>query len=213
MTALVRTAAPAEEPITLEEAKAHLRVDIANDDELIEALITAARMGAEEFTRRAFISQDWRLWLDTFPGAAEPWWDGMREGAATGVLRRFIHLPRSPLQAIVAVKTYDEANVESIFDPTLYFVDTASEPGRLALRSNAAWPVAQRQYNGIRVDFTAGYGDASAVPQPLKQGMLSHIAFLYENRGDGQTLSGHAAAPVPEVAQMLYQPYRVHHLV
>jgi hypothetical protein len=213
MTAFIRTTPPAEEPLSLADVKAHLRVTVDDDDALIGDLITAARLLCEDYTRRALVSQGWRLWLDSFPGCDEPWWDGMREGAAQQVMRRFIHIPRPPLISVDTVKTYDDANTETVFSATSYFVDTASEPGRLALRSSAAWPVPGRSYNGIRIDFTAGYGDASAVPQALKQGMLAHIAHLYENRGDGQGLLSGGLTSTPEVALALYGSYRVHLLV
>ncbi|MBI3419260.1 MAG: phage head-tail connector protein [Proteobacteria bacterium] len=214
MTALIRITPPDEEPLALEETKAHLRVETGEDDELITNLITAARLLCEEYTRRALITQTWRLWLDAFPGLEEPWWDGTREGVDRGMIRRFVHLPRPPLVSVQAVKTYNDDNTETVFDPLLYFVDAASEPGRLALRSNANWPVPQREYNGVRIDFIAGYGDVEDVPQALKAGMLAHIAFLYENRGDEQGLAAQArGSSAPEVALMLYRPYRVHSLV
>jgi hypothetical protein len=214
MTALVRTGLPVEEPLALQEVKNHLRVNNDGDDVLIDSLIIAARILCEESTRRALITQQWRLWLDAFPGGEEPWWDGLREGAINGMIRRFIHLPRPPLISVEAVKTYSEDNEEEEFSAAAYFVDTASEPGRLALRNGAAWPVPGRSYNGVRVDFTAGYGGPEDIPAPLKQGMLAHIAHLYENRGDGQSLAGmRAEAYAPHVAIALYQPFRVHHLV
>jgi len=58
---------PAEEPVTLTEAKNHLRVDLSDDDSLISALIVAAREHAEAITRRAFITQTLKLSLDAFP--------------------------------------------------------------------------------------------------------------------------------------------------
>jgi len=44
---------PAVEPVTLDEAKAHLRVTIADDDGYIALLIPAARERVELFLRRA----------------------------------------------------------------------------------------------------------------------------------------------------------------
>jgi uncharacterized phiE125 gp8 family phage protein len=58
---------PAIEPVTLTEAKQHLRVDIADDDTYIEALIVAARQYAEEYLDRALISQQLAVRMDTFP--------------------------------------------------------------------------------------------------------------------------------------------------
>ncbi len=215
MTALTRTTPPASEPISLAEAKAHLRVSISDDDALIANLITATRMICEEFTGRALITQGWRLWLDAFPGNRLAWWDGAREGAASKLtVKRFIFIPRAPLQSISGVSVYADDDSSTVFPSTQYFVDVNAEPGRLALRNNASWPVPQRASNGISIDFTAGYGATSAVPQALKQGMLAHIAQLYEHRGEGLRFNGDALSvkSLPELVQALYQPFRIQRL-
>jgi uncharacterized phiE125 gp8 family phage protein len=215
MTALTRITQPSSEPITLSDAKTHLRVTITDDDTLIANLITAARIACEEFTARALITQGWRLWLDTFPGDGLAWWDGTRQGANTQLtVKRSIAIPRAPLQGISAVTVYADDDSSTVFSPSLYFVDTAAEPGRLALRNNASWPIAQRRTNGISIDFTAGYGTASNVPQSLKQGMLAHIGQLYEHRGDGLRFYGdsNSVKSLPEIVQALYLPFRIQRL-
>ncbi|MBY0427907.1 MAG: head-tail connector protein [Alphaproteobacteria bacterium] len=215
MTALNRITPPSSEPLTLAEAKAHLRVSTIDDDTLISGLITATRNVCEEFTARALITQGWRLWLDRFPGDPIPWWDGTREGAYTRLtVNRFINIPRAPLQSISAVTIYGDDDSSTLFSPTLYFVDNAAEPGRLALRNNASWPIPMRMSNGISVDFTAGYGAASAVPQAMKQGMLVHIGQLYEHRGEGLRFRGDqiSVQSLPDIVQAMYQPFRIQRL-
>jgi hypothetical protein len=58
---------PASEPVTLQEAKDHLRVDLDDEDSVIEGFIKAARTDCENLQNRAYISQTWELWLDEWP--------------------------------------------------------------------------------------------------------------------------------------------------
>jgi uncharacterized phiE125 gp8 family phage protein len=66
MSSLLLTA-PAVEPLSLDEARDYLRVETNDDDALIGALIAGARIHVEAQTRRALITQSWRLSLDAWP--------------------------------------------------------------------------------------------------------------------------------------------------
>jgi len=77
---LKRITPPQEEPITLNEVKAHLRIDGDEENELLSALITTAREMAEEYTRRSLVQQEWEL--------------GIQE------LTTKVYLPRSPVREI-----------------------------------------------------------------------------------------------------------------
>ena len=90
---LTLIAAPILEPMTLAEAKLHLRVDGTDEDDLITALIVAARRRAEHLLTRALITQTWELTLDEFPAAD-------------------IQLPKPGVLSIVSVKYLDSAGVE-----------------------------------------------------------------------------------------------------
>ncbi len=207
---LTLTSAPAGPALGLDEVKAALRLDDDHtaEDALIAGLVRAAGEACEAFTGRALITQTWTLSRDAWPGA--PAADPVREGLHVGpeVMRpaRALALPKPPLQSIVHVKTYDEADAETLWPAAGYFVDTASEPGRLVARSGQSLPPPGRAANGIEVRFTAGYGEAPAdVPEALRQGMAQFLAFLFENRGDAPL----ERAAHESGAAALWQPFRV----
>jgi phage conserved hypothetical protein, phiE125 gp8 family len=171
------SAPPAIEPITLTEAKAHLRVDFSDDDDLISGLIKTAREYAEGYQNRALCTQTWELWLDSWPSES------------------YIKIPLPPLQSITSIKYYDSTNTEATMADTDYQVDVKSEPGRVALAYSESWPAATlRPINGICITFNAGYGNAGDVPQRMKQAMLLLVGHWYEHRE--ATLTGPAAAEI-----------------
>ena len=179
---------PALEPLTLDEAKAYLRVDTAADDDLIAALIAGARIHVEAQTRRALITQSWRLVLDAWPE------DGR------------IPVRPAPLQALAAARVYDLDNIAHAVDMQAFVADLAG-----SVLIVAPWALAQPQRlgAGIELDVTCGYGDAAAdVPEPLRQAIRLLVAHWYENRGliaAGTT----SVASMPEAVAALLAPYRM----
>ena len=209
MRGLTLVTAPASEPVSLTEAKAHLRLDSADDDSLITALIRSARETAEAHMRRALVSQTWRLSLDRFPAALQPWWDGVREiadmpGDMSGD-GGVIELPRPPLVSVTSVTAYDDSDNPTVASASSYYVDSDTEPGRVILRSGKTWPVAVRVAGAVEVLFVAGYGAAGAVPQAIRQGMLLLIGHHFENR----EAEAAAAGTLPAAVAALWRPYRV----
>lgn len=162
---LTLAVAPAEEPITLTEAKLQARVEVSTDDTLITALITAGRELIEEQTWRALITQRWDYYLDVWPAGDT------------------IILPRPPLRSIVTFEYTDQAGATTAISASDYVVDVASEPGRLRLKGTATWPSATlRELNGVHIRFEAGYGAAAAVPTRYKQALKLLVGHWYENR-------------------------------
>lgn len=169
---------PASEPVTLSEAKAHLKVEHSDDDTLITSLIKAARGYCETYTRRAFITQTWDLFMDEFPPSSdEP---------------IFIHNPK--LQSVTHVKYFDINNVEQTWAGANYQVDIATEPGRILPVDGTTWPAVKRRMNAVNVRYVAGYGAASDVPQEIKQAMLLLIGDWYENREDSSLTNSGASS-------------------
>ena len=178
------TTPPASEPVTIDEVKAHLRLDTTADNELIEdQLIPAAREYCEMVTRRAFVTQTWTLMMNAWGQRADlEWWDGVREGSILGDLPAFVELPGSPLASVTSVSTFAADNTETTFSADNYYVDTFSTPGRIALNPGVVWPTAGRNYHGIKIVYVVGYGDATDVPFALRQAVIQLAAHWYENR-------------------------------
>jgi len=159
------------EPITLEEARAHIHAftDVTEEDTLIEALITAARAFAENYTNRVFLTQTWELVLDAFP---------------SGILE----LPKAPLQSVTSIIYIDNDGTEQTLAASAYKQDTVTDPGRIAPAYGTIWPSTRSEPNAVTIQFNAGYGDQAAnVPQPIRQAMLLMIAHLYDNRAAVET--------------------------
>jgi uncharacterized phiE125 gp8 family phage protein len=157
--------APALEPLTLGEAKAYLRVEHDDDDDLIGALIASTRAEIEASTRRALVTQRWRVIRDAWPAD-----------------QRIVLTP-APLRELVAARVYDEASVAHALDVQAFVLDTSAAPGVIWF---APWAVASpgRALAGIELDVECGYGDAASdVPAPLRQAIRILLAHRYENRG------------------------------
>lgn len=189
--ALTITTAPAAEPVSTAEAKAHCNVTISTDDTYIDTLITAARVWAEQFTRRTFITTVYSLKLDGFPA------NEMR-------------IPLPPLTTTnFAVSYLDTAGTSTNLTVTTdYIIDTASEPGRLAPAWGKVWPVTRGQFNDVTIAYTAGYGSAgSSVPGPIKHAIKILVSHWYEHRET--IITGTIVSDVPQSAEALLWPYRV----
>lgn len=180
---------PGAEPVSLVEAKLHLRVDGADDDALIGALIQAAREQCEHETGRALVSQTWELVLDAFPAAE-------------------IRIGKSPVQSIASVKYLDEQGDEQTLSSGAYVLDADTEPGWLMLAAGAAWPSTASVSNAVRIRFVAGYGASSAeVPAGIRHWMLLRIGTGYKLRE--QFVAGASLAALPgNYADRLLDGYR-----
>jgi len=154
---------PASEPVTVAEAKLHLRVHIDDDDDLIEALIAAAREYCENIQNRAYIERTYLLTFDKIPPFP-------------------IALPMPPLSSVekIEYKKRDGTTVE--WDATNYFVDTDSTPGRIVVAPDGELPTdALYPVNAFQVTYKAGAA-ASDVNERVKAAIKLLIGHWYENR-------------------------------
>lgn len=185
-------AGPAVEPITLAEAKQFLRVEHDDDDDIIPALIVGSRIHVETQTRRALITQSWRLTRDVWPAAG------------------CIELLPVPLKTLDAVRIYKLDGTTLPLDLAGFTLDKSDAPARLCFSRGMiviAPPSPERYVGGIELDVTCGYGDdPEDVPEPLRQAIRMLVAHWYENRG---IIGENHFVALPQSAAALIAPYRV----
>ena len=202
------TTAPSVEPLALADVKSYLRISGSGEDTLLNTMIEAVRVFCEEFTGRALITQTITMTLDATNEAHNMLWEGTRTGPYINFYKDFITLAKPELQSVTSIKTYDDADTATTIDSSKYYVDTSRDPGRVTLRTGETWPTALRVGNAIEVVYVAGYGDAASdVPAPLKLGMMQHLAYLYDQRGDMKDYL--QTRSMPPAVQNLYMPYKI----
>ncbi|HVW36055.1 MAG TPA: head-tail connector protein [Pirellulales bacterium] len=207
---------PAAEPVTLAEAKLHARINLTDDDDLVSALIVAARRYCEAFTRRQFVTATWNMVLDTFPSRTFP--TGMFQTGTfptgsypigtfpggtfpLGALYNWaITLPLPPVQAVNSITYLDSAGDLQTLAPSQYVVDVTGEPARLTPQYGFVWPITRWQVGSVTVQFTAGYGTAADVPETVKAAIKLLVAHWYEHR---EAVSDKTMASVPLAVESL----------
>lgn len=165
---LTRQTPPAVEPVTVAEAKAHLRVDISDDDTYIGTLITAAREWCEQYLDRTLVNTQWVMRFDSFPYEIE--------------------LPRPPIAssgtttAVSLTYTLGDDSTATL-STTTYRVDRNSTPGVVRQLRAGSWPGNLDDYNAVSVTWWAGYGSAgSSVPATIRHAILMLVGHWYESR-------------------------------
>lgn len=153
-------------PVSLDEARAFLRVDATDEDALVTRLIEAATAWCEAASGMAFAQRTLRLSLDRFP-------DG--DGA--------ILLPRPPATIVSAFTYYDTDGALQTWDASDYQADVVAQPARLLPLPGEAWPATQAgRVNAVQVTFNAGLPQASLIDPRAKQAVSLLVAHWFENR-------------------------------
>jgi len=193
------TEQPASEPVSLEDARTHLRVTAFGsplahpDDDYISALIPAARAFCEEYLRRGLATQTIQFGVDNFHGD--------------------IAIPLQPVQSIGSITYIDTAGVQQTLATSVYEIDEYE--GVIRLKYGQSWPVTRGQNNAVTVSAVVGYTngespDSHPLPAAIKAAMLLIIGNLYEHRTqdvvNGSQLNFNS---LPLGVYSLLQPYRL----
>jgi uncharacterized phiE125 gp8 family phage protein len=177
---LTRATAPAVEPVTLSEAKAHLRVDTSDDDAYIGSLITAARQWVEEYLDRTLIHTQWVMRFDRFP--------------PSGI--QAVELPRPPMvtsgtATAVSITFTAEAGETGTYSTAEYRVDRDSTPGAIKPIYGTTWRPHRQDDNAISVTWWSGYGaSGTSVPAAIRHAMLMLVGLWYERRMAADSMGG-----------------------
>lgn len=192
---LVRSVQPVVEPVSLAEAKAHLRVDSEAEDELILALIQAAREWVEVYLDRTLITTQWTMKMDSFPTMArqlsEAYVDrtfiATQQSVRADIFPPDIELPRPPMSRTTTDVTISYVTAEGVsttLSTSLYRVDRDSTPGVVRPPYAGTWPVHRVDQNAVSISWYAGYGDSGdKVPRAIRHAMLMLASFWWEHRG------------------------------
>jgi uncharacterized phiE125 gp8 family phage protein len=160
------TTPPAAEPVTLEQAKMHLRCDdrdgegvlIARpDDDLISSIIEAARDHVEKYCNARWAEQTLVCQCDSFSD--------------------FARLPEGPLKSVTSVGYVDAAGDTQTLDAAIYEARKGGLEPSIGLQSGRSWPVTRP---GSRITLTAVFG--GDVPKAVRQAILLFVGAWYENR-------------------------------
>ena len=187
------TAQPATEPITLVEAKSHLRVTFADEDTYINTLITSARKYCEAYCNRVFITQTWR----------------QNENAWSYPIKLMVN----PVISLTSLKYIDTNEAQqTITDNTNNFQkDFNSDVAKIYSGLVEAFPAIGISINPIEIITVCGYGAASDVPDDIKHAIKLMVSHLYENREmvNVPLNSLSSDIPMPSAVPSLLNRYRI----
>lgn len=161
---ITRVVEPTTRPVTTAEAKLHLRVTHSAEDAYIDALIDSAVNLAEHIMGRSVMPQKWLVQLDEFPDGA-------------------IRLGYPPVTSVDWVKYLPaDGGAEATVAQADYQLDADLLPGWVRPVYGKSWPATYDAMNAVKVQFVAGWANAAAVPQPIKQWILLTVGAWYVAR-------------------------------
>lgn len=176
-----RVTPPVNRLVTAQEVKVLIGADPDVSNAAVERIIDAVTIEAEKYTRRAFLTQTFDLFLDHFPKerpSDAPWWLDTVYSFANAV-----EIPRPPLQSVTSIKVLDYSNNETTIDSGVYFVNNRSDPGSVVPRQLETWPTEVLPEAGVTIRFVAGYGDeAEDVPADIRLAVITQSAHVLSQR-------------------------------
>ncbi len=186
---------PPVEPVTVAELKAQCRIDVDDEDTLLDIYISAAREWAEKFCQRAIVEQTVEWALDAWPCGS-------------------VELPWGDVIEVESVTYTDQDGVAQVWNAAEYEVETYSELARLYPAFGYSFPAARCEPGAVVVRYRAGYApdDGSPtdytgnVPAAIKAAILMTAAHWYEHR---EAVLDGTVTEAPLSSQHLLWQYRL----
>ena len=182
-----------QEPVTVSETKAYLRLDSDAEDQLVNVLIKAARQWIEGQTHRCLLAQTWDLDID---------WDWPY--SRTLALPR-IEFPVNPVSSVTSIVYEDGTSPKPTLASSQYTVLTRKYGSYIVPAYGITWPTVLAVPSAITVRFVAGESSVDNVPEALKLAIKMLAAHLYERR---DLAMDKAFVEIPFGLEALLSPYR-----
>lgn len=204
---LILLESPKEEPVSLMEIKAFLKLEGKEEDPLLTTLVKIARQAIEAYTARSLVYQSWRFTtnLDYSLSRSDPLYlTGQKSRSLKG-----LEIPRSPFVDLLEPPQL-LVHHQQPRPLSHYRLDTAGRVAKLHICTTVSGYFSTSSL--LQLDFKAGYGSTSEdIPEGLRHGILIMVAELYENRLDSLNHRPEIAlSPVlNERALELIKPYRI----
>ncbi len=189
-----RVVAPAVMPVSLAEAKAHLRVEHVHEDAAITGMIAAAvdhLDGWSGILGRCLIDQTWEMLAGGWPA------------------NRCFTLPFPDCSAPVV--TYrDAAGATQTLDAALYVLIEGHGGSQILFFADAPLPALDPRHPApVTLRFVAGYGAADTdVPQALRSAILILTGDLYSARESFVIGARVTSTPSAATVERLVAPFR-----
>ena len=197
--------------VTTAQIKSNLRISSSDSthDTQIEICRAASISVAKEYLQKSLMQRTLKLSLDNIPfsDSVLPNTEGITTGPFLEYRQRSVNLPFSPLVSVTHVKTFDDSDNATTMASSRYFVDTASDYGRVVLRTGETWDDMLRVANAIEITYVAGYGSvATSVPAGIRQGIIVLASHFFEN--PEMVIKGQNISVIPTLVNSLWKPFR-----
>lgn len=182
---------PTSEPLTVQQAKDHLRLDTDDDDSLLAELIRTARTWVEGQTRRGILTQTWDFSID----GGWPYYNATP----------YIQLPINPVASVTSITYVDGSSPNPTLAASDYTVAARTYGSYIVPAYGSTWPTPRDVPDAIVVRFIVG---ESTCPKPLEHAMKLLVTHMYENREPVNVGQGQVIVGIPYTIEAMISPYR-----